>query len=273
VSLLTRLESDLRDSLARVFIRGSVTVVDLGRALVAEDSRSGAPDGPRVFDVWLSPGDLDGLRAHAGSVPERLGELVAGRRRERGAPEGHVDIRFVPDGTLAPGAFRVQASAEGAPSAGTAAGGTAVGSHVFAGRGTGSGEPAPASLPGRPRLVVVLGGTVVNGTDLAAGDEVELELDEHVALIGSAPDSNLLLPAGMVAPQHLEVRYRSDGYHEAVALNGAPLRVNGVAGEKGLLTDGARLELGEVALVYRRELDRREAAGAAREGFTRTDGA
>ena len=269
MSLLARLESDLRDSLTRVFIRGSVTVVDLGRALVAEDKRAGASDGPRVFDVWLSPGDLEDLRAHAGSVSERLGELVSARRTERGAPAGPVDVRLEADRALAPGAFRVEASAEGARSAG----GAAVGSHVFASEGSEGSGPSPTSLPGRPRLVVVLGGTVVNGTDVAGGDEVELELDEHVAVIGSAPDSNLLLPAGMVAPQHVEIRYRSDGYHEAVALGGAPLRVNGVAGEKGVLTDGARLEVGEVALHYRRELAGREAAGAAREGFTRTDGA
>ncbi len=48
---------------------------------------------------------------------------------------------------------------------------------------------------------------------------------------------------------------------------------HGQPGIRGLLTDGARLELGEVAIVYRREFVARDASGAGREGFSRTDGA
>lgn len=278
MSLLTRLETDLRDALARAFTDSRVSLVDVGRALLAEDEAAGVTDDRRVFDVALHPDDLEGLQAHAGALCRRLTELVTDQRGERsGGRGGDVDVRLDADPRLAPGVFRVHASADGlAPRPGDD---EAVGSHVIA-SSDGAAVPAAeetgrsdhASLLGRPRLVVVLGGSVVSGTELADGQMIELELDERVAVLGSAPDANLLLPADMVAPHHVEVRYREDGYHEAVAIGGAPLRVNGQPGARGLLTDGARLELGEVAIVYRREFVGRDASGSGREGFSRTDG-
>jgi hypothetical protein len=275
VSLLTRLETDLRDALARAFTDSRVSLVDVGRALLAEDDARGVTDDRRVFDVALHPDDLEGLQAHAGALCRRLAELVADQRAERsGGRGGNVDVRLDADPRLAPGVFRVQASADGlVPRAGD---GETVGARVIA-SSDGATRPAESAdqsrLPGRPRLVVVLGGSVVSGTQFAEGEMIELELDERVAVVGSAPDANLLLPADMVAPHHVEVRYREDGYHEAIAIAGAPLRVNGQPGIRGLLTDGARLELGEVAIVYRREFVARDASGAGREGFSRTDGA
>lgn len=276
MSLLTRLETDLRDALARAFTDSRVSLVDVGRALIAEDEASGPTEGRRVFDVTLHPDDLEGLQAHAGAICRRLAELVTDQRTERSGGRGaEVDVRLDSDPRLAPGVFRVHSSPDGLVR--SSGGDDAVGSHVIAGSdgATASGDagPGPASLPGRPRLVVVLGGSVVSGTEFAEGQMLELELDEHVAVIGSAPDANLLLPEGMAAPHHVEVRYREDGYHEAVAVGGAPLRVNGQPGARGLLTDGARLELGEIAIVYRRELVARDAGGGSREGFSRTDGA
>jgi hypothetical protein len=276
VSLLTRLETDLRDALARAFTDSRVSLVDVGRALLVEDEAAGVPDDRRVFDVALHPDDLEGLQAHAGALCRRLSELVADQRAERsGSRGGDVDVRLGADPRLAPGVFRVHASADGlAPGS---SGGEAVGSHVIASSDNptvrADGAADQTTLLGRPRLVVVLGGTVVSGTEFAEGEMIELELDERVAVVGSAPDANLLLPADMAAPHHVEVRYREDGYHEAVAIGGAPLRVNGQPGIRGLLTDGARLELGEVAIVYRREFVARDASGAGREGFSRTDGA
>lgn len=289
MSLLTRLETDLREALARAFTDSRVSLVDVGRAVIAEDQAAGAADGRRVFDVSLHPDDLEGLRAHAGALCRRLAELVTDQRAERaGSRGGDVDVRLEADPGLSPGVFRVYSSADGIS---RSSGGEAVGSHVIASAEGGAAAatggpdaapatatasdigPGPSALKGRPRLVVVLGGTVVSGTEYAEGRMLELELDEHVAVIGSADDANLLLPAEMAAPQHVEIRYREDGYHEAIALGGAPLRVNGQPAPRGLLTDGSRLDVGDVAVIYRREFVEREAGGETREGFSRTDGA
>jgi hypothetical protein len=63
VSLLARLEADLRDLASRTFSDSRVALVDVGRALIAEDSVAGVPDGSRLFAVGLTGDDLESLSA------------------------------------------------------------------------------------------------------------------------------------------------------------------------------------------------------------------
>jgi hypothetical protein len=259
VSLLARLEADLRDLASRTFSDSRVALVDVGRALIAEDSVAGVPDGSRLFAVGLTGDDLESLSAQSEELCGRLESLVReSREQETGSSGGPVTVRLMSDPSLPPATFRVSVDPPD-----TAAGGSGpIAAGVHSGAGHREAHPADDErLPGTPRLQLAAGGHVEGGTATAEGRVVELELDARRAVVGSAPDANLLLPDDAALPHHLEIVLSEEsGMHLARALPGADLLVNGQPQTTALLADGARLEIGSISLVYRRDINPREAA-------------
>ncbi len=118
-------------------------------------------------------------------------------------------------------------------------------------------EPGPAPvrtpqlrpLPGRPRLVAVLGGSLPHGERPRAP---ELLLHEGRQVIGRQKDVDVHLGDTTVSPRHAVVeadRYGRVHIRDLGALNG--VSVDGIPLISTELHDGNRVQLGDVQLVYR----------------------
>lgn len=120
-------------------------------------------------------------------------------------------------------------------------------------------QPAPAPaplgpLPGRPRLVPVLGGTVRHGEPVEP-DETVLHAGRQV--LGRARDADVHLGDMTVSPRHALVEADGEGrvvVRDLGARNG--VRVDGIPVAVAELHDGNRLQLGDVQLVYRNDPSR-----------------
>lgn len=112
------------------------------------------------------------------------------------------------------------------------------------------GPPPPAPpLPGRPRLVSVVGGQMPFGTP---ADPAETVLLEGRQVLGRSRDADVHLPDLTVSPRHALVEADRTGrvvVRDLGARNG--LSVDGIPVAVAQLHDGARLRLGDVQLIYR----------------------
>lgn len=262
MSLLDRLETDLREIAVRTFSDSHVALVDVGRALLAEDGAAGRTEDGRLFAVGLAHDDLGSLQAQNEELCGRLEQLVLeGREHETGSTGGPVTVRLVEDSSLAPATFRVSVDPPGGADASRSGAPEPIAAMPDSGAGDREARAGDEDrLPGNPRLQLAAGGNVEADTATAEGRLVELDLDARRAVIGSAPDANFLLPEGAALPHHLEIVLDQSGMHVARALEGADLKVNGQPAATAMLSDGARMDIGSVSLVYRREISPREAA-------------
>ncbi len=109
--------------------------------------------------------------------------------------------------------------------------------------------PPPAPLPGRPRLVAVLGGQLRYG---APPVPAETLLQEGRQVVGRARGVDVHLANMTVSPRHALVEADRSGrvvVRDLGARNG--LIVDGIPVAEVELHDGNRLQLGDVHLVYR----------------------
>ena len=118
--------------------------------------------------------------------------------------------------------------------------------------------PAPARveqpLPGRPRLVAVVGGSMPHGTP---GQPHEIELHEGRQTLGRDRDADVHLADLTISPRHAVVEADHAGrvvVRDLGTRNG--LVVDGVPVAQAELHDGNRLQLGDVQLVYRVDPER-----------------
>lgn len=107
----------------------------------------------------------------------------------------------------------------------------------------------PADLPGRPRLVEVLGGALPHGAPPEA--PVQL-LRPGRTVIGRSREADLRLAEETVSPRHAVLETAADGrvvVRDLGALNG--VSVDGIPVSEVELHDGNRLQLGDAVLVFR----------------------
>jgi hypothetical protein len=110
----------------------------------------------------------------------------------------------------------------------------------FRGQVTTTHDPAHG---GAPRLVEVM--DVWDGTRPAVH-----WLEETTTWIGSDPSCEVVLRG--LAPRHAKVVHDDDDEYVLVAVDGA-VRVHGAPTARQVLRTGARIDLGEHTLAYRRE--------------------
>lgn len=118
-------------------------------------------------------------------------------------------------------------------------------------------EPAGQVDPpdGRPRLVRPVGGQVRYGHPASQGVEQEVPLAVGVTTVGRAATADVRLRQATVSPRHAELDVTADGrvrVRDLGSVNG--VKVDGVPVAEADLTDGNRLELGEVVLVFKSDL-------------------
>lgn len=112
-----------------------------------------------------------------------------------------------------------------------------------------SPPPAPEPLPGRPRLVQVIGGSMPHGHTDQPDESV---LREGRQVLGRARDADVHLADLSVSPRHALVEADREGrvvIRDLGALNG--LTVDGIPVAEAELHDGNRIQLGDVQMVYR----------------------
>lgn len=117
-----------------------------------------------------------------------------------------------------------------------------------------SASRAPAALPdvalpGAPRLVEALGGSLEHGAPVQAPERL-VRLGRTV--IGRSRDADLRLFEETVSPRHAVLEADREGrvvVRDLGALNG--LSVDGVPCREVELHDGNRLQLGDAVLVFR----------------------
>jgi len=112
-----------------------------------------------------------------------------------------------------------------------------------------AGELPVVELPGRPRLVEVLGGTLVHGEQPVVPERV---LRPGLQVVGRSREADIRLTEETVSPRHAAVEADLEGrvvVRDLGALNG--LSVDGVPVREAELHDGNRLQLGDAVLVYR----------------------
>lgn len=106
-----------------------------------------------------------------------------------------------------------------------------------------------APLPGRPRLVAVVGGQVRHGE---LTEPAETPLREGRQVLGRARDADVHLADLSVSPRHALVEADPAGrvvVRDLGAVNG--VAVDGIPVAQAELHDGNRLQLGDVQLIYR----------------------
>ncbi len=109
--------------------------------------------------------------------------------------------------------------------------------------------PLPEPLPGRPRLVAVIGGSMPHGAPVQPH---ETELREGRQVLGRDRDADVHLADLTVSPRHALVEADHEGrvvVRDLGTRNG--LVVDGIPVAEAELHDGNRLQLGDVQLVYR----------------------
>lgn len=113
--------------------------------------------------------------------------------------------------------------------------------------------PAPAApaaaLPGRPRLVQVVGGQLRHGEPVNPAERL---LAQGRIVVGRDKHADLHLGDLTVSPRHALVEADREGrvvVRDLGAANG--VHVDGIPVAEAELHDGNRLQLGDVQLVYR----------------------
>ena len=120
---------------------------------------------------------------------------------------------------------------------------------VLARRAAGAPARPDAPLPGRPRLVEVLGGTLNHGE---AAEAPERLLRRGRTVVGRSRDADLRVLEETVSPRHAAFDTDGDGHvvvRDLGALNG--VSVDGVPISELELHDGNRVQLGDAVLVFR----------------------
>lgn len=120
---------------------------------------------------------------------------------------------------------------------------------ALARRAAGAPPLPDAPLPGRPRLVEVLGGTVGHGE---APEAPERLLRRGRTVVGRSRDADLRVLEETVSPRHAALDVDAEGrvvVTDLGALNG--VSVDGVPVSEVELHDGNRLQLGDAVLVFR----------------------
>jgi hypothetical protein len=237
---------------AKVF-KGDVQPVEIAGALQREtDNRKtivgpGKVHVPNDFVVELGDHDHARLAEWAEPLGDELGAMV----REHAAEQGYsfvgpvkVGFEHVPESSTV--VFRVRS--------GVVAGDVSPARQTpppSAGTPVTPATPARSTVPGRPRLVLAVGGNAPPGS--AAGAESVLLLDKPVTVIGRANECELHLDDPGVSRRHAEVRVTNNEAEiiDLGSTNG--IRVNGRAVPSARLVDGDRIDMGSTSLVFRRD--------------------
>ena len=112
---------------------------------------------------------------------------------------------------------------------------------------------ADVVVPGRPRLAPVHGGAVRH--DDLGSLRTEIPLPAGRAVIGRDPGADVRFDHESVSPRHALLETHADGTVEVRdlgALNG--VRVDGMLVARTRLSDGNRIDLGDVALTFHRDV-------------------
>src|SRR4051812_42417273 len=183
---------------------------------------------PNAWSVELSERDA---RKRAADLPRWstvLSDRMVIEHRHLGLPtSGLVTVSFSPARDVEPGRFRISAA-------------IASGDPVVVRR-----EPL---LPGRPRLTLVQGGQVRQGTPAAAGIDREVFLPAGTFVIGRDKDADLRLHDTSVSPRHVvldvtaqRVRLTDLGSLNGTAVDGGPAGRVGPPGGEPTAPRGAGL--------------------------------
>jgi hypothetical protein len=264
VGVLQRFERRLgglvEGAFAKVF-KGGVEPVELAGALAREcDDRKAISATrslvPNEFTITLSSPDYQRLSPYSQALGEELATLV----REHAAEQrytfvGPVIVRLEHDPELPLGIYRVRSAVGSAPG--------------LSGPGAGQmRQPRSQESDGRPRLVLTSGGSVRAGEAEASGAETEYALDQELVIIGRSSEADLRLADTGVSRRHGEVRRigkAEHSYRDLGSTNGS--KVNGhiaTPANPVRLRDGDRIEVGNSALVYRKDEPPR--GGSGRQG-------
>lgn len=278
-----RLEGLVEGAFAKVF-KGVVEPVEVAGALQREAADKKAIVGqgrvlvPNVYVVELGKSDHDRLSPYSGALCSEFASMVRENATENGwAFVGPVRVHLELQEDLDTGMFRVRSGVvHDEPSSG---GGSA---------GRATERPAPAASPlakerdrraelgaydssspssspsassdaeatrahriggvsSTPRLVVL------GSAGSSSGPEQVLEIDRDVVVVGRTGDVQLRLADPGVSRRHLELRRQGDDIvlTDLGSTNGT--RVNGQTVDRRVLHDGDRIQLGESALVFRRD--------------------
>ncbi len=252
-----RLEGLVEGAFAKVF-KGVVEPVEVAGALQREAENRKAIVGqgrvlvPNTYVVELGSSDSERLQPYAPALCREFESMVREHAQERGwSFVGPVRVQLERTDELDTGVFRVRSSVVGdeqrvpMPARPLAVPASRPRPSVGDSETT---RAQPAVRNDVPRLVVLS----APGHD----DSVEqvLELDRDVTLVGRTGDVHLRLTDPGVSRRHLEVRRRGRDLllTDLGSTNGT--RVNGRPVQTHPLRDGDRIELGESALVFRRDV-------------------
>ena len=252
-----RLEGLVEGAFAKVF-KGVVEPVEVAGALQREAENRKAIVGqgrvlvPNAYTVELGSSDSERLQPYAPALCREFESMVREHAQERGwSFVGPVRVELERTDELDTGMFRVRSSVVGEEQQHAAQGrpGAVPASRPRPPVGdTEATRAHPVARSDAPRLVVLSG----PGHD----DSVEqvLELDRDVTLVGRTGDVHLRLADPGVSRRHLEIRRRGGELllTDLGSTNGT--RVNGRPVQTHPLRDGDRIELGESALVFRRDV-------------------
>ncbi|MCW2621201.1 MAG: hypothetical protein JWL64_803 [Frankiales bacterium] len=128
-----------------------------------------------------------------------------------------------------------------------------------------SGAEQATEPAGRPRLVGTHDGSVPQGSIAAAGVELAFYLPTGSAVVGSASDCDLRLPEGTSAERHLHLEVDEGRATLRVLPSASAVRLNGYPVRAADLHDSDRVDVGGVALVYKRD-EVPDASGRAGSG-------
>jgi hypothetical protein len=273
-----RLEGLVEGAFAKVF-KGVVEPVEVAGALQREAADKKAIVGqgrvlvPNVYVVELGSSDHERLSPYSDALCSEFAAMVRENAQENGwAFVGPVRVHLELQEDLDTGMFRVRSGV--------------VHDEPASGRGP-SGRsaerPAPVASPlakerdRRARLGISaydspsansdaeatrahrVGGVsstprlVVLGGDSDDGPEQVLEIDRDVVVVGRTGDVQLRLADPGVSRRHLELRRQGGDIvlSDLGSTNGT--RVNGQQVDRRVLHDGDRIQLGESAMVFRRD--------------------
>jgi pSer/pThr/pTyr-binding forkhead associated (FHA) protein len=289
VGVLQRFERRLgglvEGAFARVF-KGGVEPVELAGALTRECDERRARGArrtlvPNEFVITLSEADFERLSPYRQALCDELATLV----REHAAAQRYtfvapVAVSLELDQMLSVGRYEVRSGVVGgdAPPAAHLAPVAKPGPTQVAGppaeqpfQGAPAGPDAseasrptnPAgSGPLLPRLIVTTGGSAEPGSLAAAGQELEVELNRSVTVIGRGSDVDVQLSDTGVSRRHAELLLQRNGQHlyrDLASTNGS--RINGQKVREAPLVDGDRIEVGRSVLVYRHPIPPRPGGG------------
>ena len=238
-----RLEGAVEGFFARAF-RSGLQPIDLARAIqrYAQDNRHVTEDGvvvPNAYHLAISSRDADRLSTYGEQLAAELAEVVERTATEkdwrlRGPAQVDIDT-----GDVRPGQYELTGRVKAGPRPDPAP----------------RPAPAPAAAPAAPpspvgsdtMVVSRSGGTPrLQGPD---GQTLELRAGRHT--IGRLADCDLHLDDTTVSREHAAVVRRGETWWvlDLGSTNGT--RVNGVAAAEHPLSDGDRIEVGEVDVTFR----------------------